>query len=117
MCTAPSPFPRGPCGTCLVGGILVDDTDVLAVREPQEAEVLGSLQVVFKVIEDLQQPEKWGLAGECPLTVEQGSWEQGLETPQRTCRGMLVKVQGVCLQSLTKLWSRRSVQPSQAPRG
>lgn len=53
-----------PGGTCLVGGILVDDTDVLAVREPQESEILRSLQVVIEVIEDLQQPEKWVLVGD-----------------------------------------------------
>lgn len=43
-----------PKGTCLVGGVLVDDADVLTVREPQESEILGSLQVVPKVIKDLQ---------------------------------------------------------------
>jgi len=58
--------PVEPSGTCLVGGILVDDADVLAVREPQESEVLGSLQVVLEVIEDLQQPEKQWLVGDCP---------------------------------------------------
>lgn len=42
-----------PGGTCLVGGVLVDDADVLAVREPQESEILGSFQVVPKVIKDL----------------------------------------------------------------
>lgn len=61
----PSPFLLGPSGTCLVSGVLVDDSDILTVWEPQEPKVLGSLQVVIKVIEDLQQPEETGLVGDC----------------------------------------------------
>lgn len=38
-----SPFLLGPSGTYLVGGVLVDDSDVLTVWKPQESEVLGSL--------------------------------------------------------------------------
>lgn len=60
----PSPFFLGPSGTCLVGGVLVDDGDTLTVWEPQEPKVLGSLQVVIKVIEDLQEPEETGLVGD-----------------------------------------------------
>lgn len=58
LCT--QPFLHGARGTCLVGGVLVDDADVLAVREPQESEILGSFQVVPKVIKDLQQQEEQG---------------------------------------------------------
>lgn len=52
---SPSPFLLGPGSTCLVGGVLVDDADILAVREPQESEIFGSLQVVLQVIQHLQQ--------------------------------------------------------------
>lgn len=37
----------------LVGVVLVDDADVLAVREPEEAEVFGFLQVAVQVVQNL----------------------------------------------------------------
>lgn len=108
-----------PGGTCLVGGVLVDDADVLAVREPQESEVLGSLQVILEVIEDLQQPEKRGLVGDCPpprrsRDPRSGGWRHLRGLPGSPPR----QVQGACLQSLSEPWvGGESIQPSHAPRG
>lgn len=50
---------RGREGSCryLVGVVLVDDADVLAVREPEEAEVFGFLQVAVQVVENLTSAE------------------------------------------------------------
>lgn len=41
----------------LVGVVLVDDTDVLAVWEPEEAEVFGFLQVAVQVVKNLTSAE------------------------------------------------------------
>lgn len=41
----------------LVGVVLVDDTDILAVREPEEAEVFGFLQVAVQVVKHLTSAE------------------------------------------------------------
>lgn len=42
----------------LVGVVLVDDADVLAVREPEEAEVLGFLQMAVQVVKNLTSAEE-----------------------------------------------------------
>lgn len=49
------------CGY-LVGVVLVDDADVLRVWEPEEAKVLGFLQVTVQVVQDLarrRKGERW----------------------------------------------------------
>lgn len=45
------------CCCYLVGVVLVDDADVLAVWEPEEAEILGFLQVAVQVVQDLTSAE------------------------------------------------------------
>lgn len=46
--------------TCcyLIGVVLVDDADVLTVREPEEAEVFGFLQVAIQVVKNLTSAER-----------------------------------------------------------
>lgn len=46
---------RGRCPGYLVGVVLVDDADVLAVREPEEAEVFGFFQVAVQVVKNLSE--------------------------------------------------------------
>lgn len=45
----------GRCPGYLVGVVLVDDADVLAVREPEEAEVFGFFQVAVQVVKNLSE--------------------------------------------------------------
>lgn len=46
--------------------VLVDDADVLAVREPEEAEVFRFLQVAVQVVENLTSAEGKGKDGVGP---------------------------------------------------
>lgn len=45
------------CCCYLVGVVLVDDADVLTVWEPEEAEILGFLEVAVQVVQDLTSAE------------------------------------------------------------